>query len=184
MTRRNRGFTLIELLVAMAILAVVSLMAVQSLSGALFQREVMTRVDQTAADLARVLALLRHDLEAAAPLAQRDAAGLALPAITVQRNGFSLMRSGVAPMPGGEGGGFGRVDWALAADGTLSRRLTPDTARDEAPRVALLTQVSNLSLEALGGAMPTADDPTLLPRGFAVTVTHAQHGALRLVVAR
>ncbi len=52
-TQRIAGFTLIELLAAMAILAVVSLMAVQSLSGALMQRTVMTGVDHSAEDLAR-----------------------------------------------------------------------------------------------------------------------------------
>ena len=51
MKRSEQGFTLIELLVAMAILALVSVMAVQSISGALFQRRVMTRVDDDATQL-------------------------------------------------------------------------------------------------------------------------------------
>lgn len=184
MTQPTRGFTLIELLVAMAILAVVSLMAVQSLSGVLMQRSVLTRVDHSAEDLARALALLRHDLETVAPMAQRDDTGQALPAITVQANGFSLMRAGVPALPGALGSGFGRVAWELAADGTVSRRLVPDFGGDETPSLPILSEVSDLSLVALNGEMPTADDPTVLPQGFALRLTHARHGTLRLVVAR
>ena len=174
---RNRGFTLIELLAAMAILAVVSLMAVQSLSGALFQRDVMTRVDESAAELARALALLRHDLEAAAPLPLRDEAGAPLPAVTVQAGGFSLMRGGIAALPDAVSDGYAQVDWVVSADGVLSRRLG-------AVFVPLLPQVSGLSLTALGGELPTSDAPTDLPRGFALEFSHERYGPIRLVVAR
>lgn len=180
----QRGFTLIELLAAMAILAVVSLMAVQSLSGALFQRDVMTRVDQNAEELARALALLRHDLEAVAPLVQRDDAGQAQPAILVRSTGFSVMRAGISALPGAVSDGFGRVDWELSPQGTLSRRLTPNLGAEVSPLIPILSDVSSLSLEALAGTMPTAEEPTLLPSGFSLRLTHAQYGDLHLVIAR
>jgi len=63
-TKGDRGLTLIELLAAMAILAVVSLMAVQTITGALFQREILERADAQGAQFVRALALLRRDLEA------------------------------------------------------------------------------------------------------------------------
>lgn len=181
MTRRDRGLTLIELLAGMAILAVVSVMAVQALSGALFQREVLSRVDDEAAQLARALALLRHDLEAVAPVPLGEEAGAPLPAIRVDRTGVALVRAGT-----GAQGGFGRVDWRLRADGVLTRQVWPDPLASglPGPEVALLTGVGALRLTAQGGNLPDTDDPLTLPPGFALDLDTARHGTLRLVVAR
>ena len=186
MKRSEQGFTLIELLVAMAILALVSVMAVQSLSGALFQRRVMTRVDDDATQLSRALALLRHDLEAIVPLAQRDGAGDALPAVATSTDGFSLMRGGIWALPGEVSDGFARVEWVLETDGSLTRQLRPNGASDDtaSPPVVLLDDVSGLTLAPLGGDMPEIEKPDLMPMGFAVNFTHARYGAIRLVVAR
>lgn len=186
MKRRANGFTLIELLVAMSILAIVSLMAVQTLSGAIFQRDVLTRVDTQAAELARALALLRHDLEAIAPMPlSGDDSEMPL-AVRVQPQSFSLMRGGVAALPGTVSGGFARVDWRVDAQGDLSRQITLTNGQraPEGPDIVMLTGVSALRLSALHGELPSSDGPTDLPAGFELTLTHARFGPLRLVVAR
>lgn len=186
MRGRTAGFTLIELLAAMAILAVVSLMAVQSLSGALFQRDILARVDDEAAELARALALLRHDLESVAPVPRRDPDGRLLPAVTAGAQGFSLMRAEGAALPGEITGGFGRVDWVLDAQGRLGRRAVanPSVVAAPGPLVPVLTDVTALSLVAVNGTMPVETAPTVLPGGFELTLTHGRHGTIRLVVAR
>jgi general secretion pathway protein J len=186
MRGRAAGFTLIELLAAMAILAVVSLMAVQALNGALFQRDILVRVDDEAAELARALALLRHDLEAVAPVPRTGDDGGVLPAVGTGPQGFSLMRAGIASLPGRESGGFGRVDWVLDGRGVLARRMVPNPAQvaEPGPLVAVLTEVSAITLAPLGGTLPDDERPAVLPDGFEVIVTHARHGVIRLVMAR
>lgn len=181
MSKRDRGFTLIELLAAMAILALVSLMAVQGLGGVLMQRDVVTRVDRRAAELARALALLRHDLEAAAPVAldPERPGDAARPAIMVRNDGFTMMRAGLATLPGAAPGAFGAVAWTLDPAGTLTRT----TAGADVP-MPVLRDVQALSLAALQGDLPSAEDPTTLPAGFALTLQHARFGTIRLVVAR
>jgi len=186
MKRHTRGFTLIELLVAMAILAVVSLMAVQSLSGALFQRDILTRIDDDATELARALALLRHDLEAVAPVPRLDDDGAQLPSIAAASGGVSLMRAGLGALPGAPSGGFGRVDWELDAAGALTRQVTSDASVEPNPsaRVTIMTGVSALRLAALRGSLPAAETPTELPPGFELILTHQRHGTIRIAVAR
>lgn len=182
MRARNQGFTLIELLVAMAILAVVSLMAVQALSGVVFQRSVLTRLDDQAADLARTLALLRHDLEAVVPVPRLGDDGAGLPAIALEGGTLLLMRGGLAPLPGEAAVGFASVEWRLEG-GILTRQMTLGNA-DPSPRITLLEGLTDLRLSALGGTLPTAEAPTVLPAGLVVELTHARHGTIRLVVAR
>jgi len=184
--RRNRGFTLIELLAAMAILAVVSVMAVQALSGAVFQRSVLARVDDDAAALARALALLRHDLEAVAPIPRVDETGARHPAIEATARGLTLVRGGLVALRGELTSGYGVVTWRLAPEGTLSRQISVDPGLEAsaAPEAVILTEVLALRLSALQGALPDVQTPDLLPPGFALTLEHARHGTLELVVAR
>lgn len=178
MSRRDRGLTLIELLAAMAILALVSLMAVQTLSGALFQRDILNRTDVQAGDLSLALALLRRDLEAAAPVSLGLDDDLPLPAIAADNGGISLIRTGLGPAPGA----FGRVDWRLDAGGVLARRVTIGGV--ESPWVPVLADLRDLRLGAMAGTMPDESDPLGLPAGFELNFVHAHHGAIRLVVAR
>jgi hypothetical protein len=81
-------------------------------------------------------------------------------------------------------GGFAVVSWALDPQGRLTRQVTPASGADAGPAVTILEDVRSLELIARGGALPDADTPTFLPPGFEVTLTHARHGTLRLVVAR
>ncbi|MCB1396381.1 MAG: prepilin-type N-terminal cleavage/methylation domain-containing protein [Rhodobacter sp.] len=181
MTRRDRGFTLIELLAGMAILAVVSIMAVQALSGALFQRDVLTRSDDDAAGMVRALALLRHDLEAVVPVPLGEEDGEPTPVIEAGPQGFTLVRAGIGPQ-----GTFGRVAWRLSASGVLTRQVWPDPqgAGDPGRAVTVLEGVSALSLTARGGEMPGEADPLTLPPGFELVLDQTRLGSLRLVVAR
>jgi len=184
MSRRRQGFTLIELLAAIAILAVVSVMAVQALGGIFMQRDVLTRIDRDAATLARALALLRADLEGAAPVPWIDEAGEPRPAITMSESGFTLSRAGFGADNGGTR--IGRARWGLEPDGTLWRQVWPDQNTDTppGPRVPVLAQVTELALTPLRGDLPTVQEPASLPPGLAVTLTHRRHGTLRVVVAR
>ena len=170
---RARGFTLIELLAAMAILAVVSVMAVQMLGGALRQQAVLERIDTGAAPLIRTLALLRQDLEATLPPPAGTpdlTAGMLL-----EPDALTLWRGGLADLPGAPSAGVGRVRWAVQ-DGALTRALD-----DAAPR-PMLAGVSALALSPL--AVPEGADPAVPAPGYALTLETAGQGALRLVVAR
>jgi len=181
MTRGDRGVTLIELLAGMAILAVVSIMAVQALSGALFQRDILSRSDDDAAGMVRALALLRHDLEAVVPVPLGEDGGEPTPAIEAGPQGFTLVRAGIGPE-----GAFGRVAWRLSASGELTRQVWPDpqAAGDPGRVVTVLEGVTALNLSARGGEMPGADDPLSLPPGFELVLDQPRLGSLRLVVAR
>ncbi len=176
---KRHGFTLIELLAAMAILAVVSVMAVQALGGALIQRDILARRDDHAAELIRALALLRHDLEAVAPLPEAE--GVAF-GVRIDGERITLRRSGIAirgdVTPGNAlAEGFGNVHWALSG-GVLTRAVAPDGGAEGAP-VPILTGARAMRLVALGEM-----DESHLPPGFELTFETESYGPLRLVVAR
>lgn len=184
---KARGFTLIELLAAMAILAVVSVMAVQALGGVFHQRAVLTRVDDRAAALVRTLSLLRQDLEAAVPLpatgALRDNVRSA---IAIEARGMTLLRGGIAELPGVPGSGLAGVQWQLS-DGVLSRGLIRDivgaASGGAAPdRVPMLEGVTAITLTVLGEDAEERDERLLAP-GYALTLETDAWGAVRLVVA-
>jgi general secretion pathway protein J len=177
-TKGDRGLTLIELLAAMAILAVVSLMAVQTITGALFQREILERADAQGAQFVRALALLRRDLEAAVPVPLGIAEEGPLPVFEATPDGFTLMRAGLGEGPGT----IGRVDWRVSAGGDLSRRIT--LAGEAGPAVTVLSGVRALRIAPLNGILPNAAEPLTLPGGFELTFEHAGQGSFRLVVAR
>ncbi|MCA2012767.1 prepilin-type N-terminal cleavage/methylation domain-containing protein [Cereibacter sphaeroides] len=187
--RRTRGFTLIELLAAMAILAVVSVMAVQALSGVFFQRSVLGRVDDRAAELMRSLSYLRQDLSAAVALGIEPPEEDEPPAapdpslvggLRFEDDVLVIPRGGLAVLPGQEGLPVGHVVWQLR-DGALYRdvhrslalpeSLSPDTA-------PLLSGVTDFALIARN----PADEG--LAAGWEVTLQTEAWGALRLVVAR
>lgn len=185
--RGQRGFTLIELMAAMAILAVVSVMAVQALSGALFQREVLIRIDDRSARLSRTLTLLRRDLEAVVPMVARDAEGRLAGIDTSHANSLTLPVAGLAALPGELPVLFGRVIWAINPEGELVRAVLADDpvgASPLAPVEVMLPAVVALTLAGVGGPLRDRDDPMLLPPGLAAVLETADFGTLRIVVAR
>lgn len=169
----QRGFTLIELLVAMAILAVVSIMGVQALSGVFFQREILTRTDEQAVAVIRTLSLLRQDFEAVVPLPATLAEtelGLVL-----EDNRVTLARGGLAAVPGDEALAVAVVEWRVEG-GALVRHQQGGAARQ------MLDGVSALSITQIGRA---DDDAAIgLPPGLHLTIETGRWGALDVVVAR
>ncbi len=176
----RRGFTLIELLVAMAILAVVSVMAVQALGGVFYQRSILTRIDDRDAALIRALSLLRQDLEAAVPAPEGDdlVAG-----IEVGAGRLAWWRGGLAEVPGGPAGGYGAVSWTLESGALTRRSQRTDAEGRPVQRGAVVLQgVTGLSLAPLG-ADEGGDSRDLAP-GYEVILDTESWGPLRLVVAR
>ena len=176
----RRGFTLIELMVAMAILAVVSVMAVQALGGVFYQRSILTRIDDRDAALIRALSQLRQDLEAAVPAPEGD--GL-VAGIEVGAGRLAWWRGGLAEVPGGPSGGYGAVSWTLDAGRLTRGSLRASSDGRPVPRSAVvLLGVTGLSLVALG-AGEGGDSRDLAP-GYEVILDTENWGPLRLVVAR
>lgn len=177
----RRGFTLIEVLAAMAILAVVSIMGVQALGGAVFQRDVLTRHDTDAAALARTLTLLRHDLAAIVRLADPAAQGETAFGIRERAGGreasWPILSLGPDARPVIRG-----VMWRVQ-DGRLERRLRPSALAIDAldPFEPLLPGVRGLTITAFG---PGTQDPDALAPGYEAVIATERWGDLRLVVAR
>lgn len=174
----RRGFTLIELMAAVAILAVVSLMAVQVLGGAIFQRDALLARDDQGAALAMTLALLRRDVESLAPLppsleARSPEAGvLALP-----DGGVAFHRAGIL-LPDAAGTRTAEVRWRLR-DGVLIREVA-GVEGGAATEQALLEGVRALSLRALA----SEPEPLVPAPGYEVLLETEAFGPIRLVVAR
>lgn len=178
----RRGFTLIELLLAMAILAVISVMAVQALGGVFHQRAILTRTDERNTALVRALSLLRQDLEAAVP-ASGAGSDTMVAGFLVTAAQVSWQRAGFAEVPGGARGSVGGVIWTLVG-GTLTRTVTRaaedgGTVQQSAP---VLPGVSAITLVPLG-AVDAEDNHALAP-GYEATLETENWGRLRLVVAR
>lgn len=187
----GRGFSLIELVAVLAIFALVAVMALQALTGAIFQRQVLERVDAEAEGLTRALALMRRDFQAAVPIIFRPPLAGAEPALLAPAGTGRIAVSmvGHPRLPGTSGAGLARVIWRHdPVANTLTRQVWPvlDPARGDLvePERIMLSGVTGLIFAPLGAWPGREDDPSSLPQGFDLTVTTTRHGALRLVVAR
>lgn len=203
--RAPSGLSLIELVVAMALLALVAVMGVQSLSGALRQRGDLDARAGAGTDLIEATALLRNDLAAAAPLRFFPPSGNAQPAIAaLPGGGFALSRASTAAGPLG----LARVEWQLE-DGRLSRvlwpGLTPTTEAEANPAMPVLEGVEAIGLRSYWTGAGWIDGPRLaeldrtlalgqtndgpprqqysdlMPRAIEIILTTRDHGDLRLL---
>lgn len=176
---RDRGLTLLELIAATAIFALVSVMALQALSGGIVQRRVIQAGDADRSALLRTLALLRQDLEASLVLpAHGDEVPAPQRAESTAAGAFTLLRAGLPVLPGQPGDGFARVVWRV--DAGTGRLLRQSAARGgaEAPAMTMLEGVLALRLVTYGEAGKDQ------PRGYQAVIETGRHGALRVVVAR
>ncbi|MEQ9260339.1 MAG: type II secretion system protein GspJ [Roseovarius sp.] len=206
-----RGFTLLELVVSLALFALVSVMSLQVLTGALHQSRVMERADAQAGEVLRALALLRNDLDHAVPLPFQTPIGDVEPAYLPQTGSLSVSLGGLPRLPRAPGesaaearpdAGFQRVIWRHdAAAGTLTRQVWPVlNPRDPAqlgPEEVVLTGVRGLVLEpgpedaAVAGSLPEeeaeeenrANAAQGLPPQIVVEIDTAQTGVLQIVVS-
>lgn len=148
---RDTGLSLIELVVAMALFALVSVMGMQTLSGTIRTRDALTTRDTRDQALAITLALLRSDLERAAPLLFFPPDGPPQSALyrdaTEARIGLSIAAPTGAKLP------FQRAEWHLdQGAGTLSRSFwpvpTPANTSQRRPDRVFLTGVQALRLRS------------------------------------
>lgn len=188
---RRAGFTLIELIAVLAIFALVSVMALQALTGAIYQRNVLERVDHEAEELSRALTLLRRDFEAAMPVAFYPPLSDPEPALLAPAGSgrISLSIGGHPRLPGSPGAGAARVIWRHdPVATTLTRQVWPVLAPARGallePERVILAGVTALTLETLGNWPERAENINSLPEGFEIRLTSQRHGPLRVVVAR
>lgn len=122
--KRDRGLSLIELVVAMALFALVAVLGTQTLNVTLKSRDALSALDNRARDLNVALALLRGDLERAAPVVIFQAG--AAPKSALASAGVGQVSLSVHALPaidGGVGTPFERVSWRLdPGSGQLMRR--------------------------------------------------------------
>lgn len=153
--RRDLGLTLIELIAAMAIFALVAVMGLQALTGALRMRDRLDGMAQDAGDLGLGLGLLRNDLSAMMPLLFHPPGGGTRSGLDLSGNGLVLSFSigGQADLPPVDSLGLHRVEWRLdPGRQVLLRRawpvLTPADSRAAGPEVIYLTGVRALSVRS------------------------------------
>jgi general secretion pathway protein J len=151
----DSGLTLIELVVAMAIFALVAVMGLQALTGAMRMRDRLTEIDTETAELGLVLSLLRADLSAAVPLLFYPPKGPPVSALLLSDGGrtMGLSLAGQPDLNPAPGPGLQRAEWQYdAALGTLSRRawpaLYPAASVQPSPQVVLLRGLRGWSLRS------------------------------------
>lgn len=158
---RREGFTLVEVLVSLAIFAVIAAAGAALLGFTIDNRAAVTETDARTAQLVRLRALMKADLEQAAPRRFRDANGQAQmtafiadpagqPLLSLTRRGW--MNPGQAARPS-----LQRVEYRVV-DGRLERTFAAqvDGARPEAPQVLFDgVQAVALTFYSNGAASPT-----------------------------
>ncbi len=199
MTARHRasGVTLLELTVVLAIFALISVMALQALRGAIRSEARLEAHAGETADLARVLTRLRHDLQAAVPLAFTDPQGGDRAALVVSPGGagFALSLGGQASLGGAsEAPGLRRVEWLFdRAEGRLARRvwltLSPARTARPGPAIVQMDGIDSVAVTVFGpggtwqATWPPNTDvgPTTLPRALRVRIESRRHGRLDVI---
>lgn len=128
--KRDRGLSLIELVVAMALFALVAVLGTQTLNVTLKSRDALSALDDRARDLSVALALLRGDLERAAPVVFfQEGAGPKSALATVGAGQVSLSVHALPAIDGRLATPFERVSWRLdPGSGQLMRRSHSDRA--------------------------------------------------------
>lgn len=149
------GLTLIELIAAMAIFALVAVMGLQALTGALRMRDRLDGMAQQAGELGLGLGLLRNDLSAMMPLLFHPPSGGTRSGLDLSGDGTVLSFSigGQADVPPVDSLGLHRVEWRFdAGQQALLRRawpvLNPANARAAGPEVPYLTGVRALRVRS------------------------------------
>lgn len=202
MTRRRQGaagFTLLELVVVLAVFALVAVMSLQAIQGAIRAQGRLTEQSGRNAALAGLLVRMRHDLEAAVPLAFVAPTGALRAALEVDADGrgFALSLAGQPQLPGDGTTGLHRVHWRYdPAAGTLSRAvwlsLIPAQTASEAPSIVQMEDVTGFDLFSFGpqnGWMPgwqpqgedAAENLAALPRAVRIGIDTETLGRVELV---
>ena len=183
-----------ELVAVLSIFALVALIGVQVLQATIRSSERLSEISDESADLARAVALLRQDLDAALPMVFTDPNGADRPSLVAAVGEFALTVGGLARLDS-NASGQGRVRWRFdAGSGQLLRQVWttrhPGSPRSAGAPVAVLDNVRSLELASYavqGGWRPGfSADPreiTKLPLGLRVRVDHARFGEIVVTVS-
>ena len=159
-TTRDAGITLLELVVVLSLFALVAVMGLQALNGAMLADQRLRKVDTETAQMARALTLLRNDLKAA------DSRSFWPPGADEPKRAFidlsaadgvlEFTISGQPVLPGTQAAGFSRVIWRHDREtDRLTRQvwpvLRPATDRAQAPEVEMMQGIVGLNLRAFTG---------------------------------
>lgn len=155
--RRDAGLTLIELVVAMAVFALIAIMGLQSLTGALRLRDDLSLRADRSAHLIQTTAQIRNDLARVVPVLffPPDSPARHSALREIPSGGFAMSLSGVPLLSGlaPEDPGLRRVEWRFDdSTGALTRLLWPTLYPVEAaqagPDVLVLEGVRSLRLRS------------------------------------
>ncbi|MDR6267603.1 type II secretion system protein GspJ [Roseobacter sp. N2S] len=194
----ERGFTLLELIVVLAVFALVATMSLQAMTGTLRTRDRLVKVESQTAEITRVLALLRADLQAAVPLEFHDVNGQIQSSFEIAQGSEQLAFSvsGRFALPGEQSAGLGRVIWRFDRSTQQVLRqswptLIPADRASLSPEVVVATGISGFDVRRLDGDgnWVSGPDDSLgagtssgLPRAVDVVIDTAAFGRISTLV--
>ena len=188
----DTGFSLLELVAVLSIFALVALIGVQVLQASVKTSERLTAVSDASADLAKGLALLRHDLNAAFPSQFEPPNGAVDPALKTNRSSFDLSVAGLSRIDPGATG-FGRIRWRFDRTSKQVFRqvwtsLNPADAR--ATEVLVFDEVDDFELSSFSmqagwrvGYAVDPRNPGQLPLGLKVALSVPQGDDIEIIVS-
>ncbi len=198
--RRDAGITLLELVIVMALFALVAVMGLQALSGAMRADERLRKVDDATARMTRALTLLRNDLKSADsrvfwPPGAEEAARPFID-LTASDGVLEFTIAGQPVLPDVQSAGFSRVIWRHDRENNrLTRQVWPvlRPAGDQAlaPEVEMLQGIVGLSVRSYAGKddgwvgeFGTDKQPfeASLPEAVELNLVSELYGPLRIVV--
>jgi general secretion pathway protein J len=175
--RRDAGVSLLELVAVMAIFSLLALLALQLLTQAITNRDMIAASDARISALSSTLALLRRDLEHAAPQPLDDGDA---PYLDIFPDGLRLATFTSGPDPT-----IAKVTWRFDPTGnTLERQMGDRNG------MVLLEDVSDIQVQYFGpsgwmaGTNWRAIGPADLPRGLQIILTLPDFGEVKVVIAR
>jgi general secretion pathway protein J len=197
---RETGISLLELVIVMMLFALVAVMGLQALSGAMRAQERLSAVDDATARMTRALTLLRNDLKSADsrvfwPPGAPDPARAFID-LSAKDGVLEFTISGQPVLPDVQAAGFSRVIWRHDRDkNRLTRQvwpvLRPGADRAQAPEVEMLPGILAMRVlsyaskdagwvEEFGTEARVSDPP--LPGAVDLRIMSETYGVLRLVV--
>lgn len=198
--RRDAGITLLELVIVMALFALVAVMGLQALSGAMRADERLRKVDGATARMTRALTLLRNDLKSADSRVfwppGADEPARAFIDLTAKDGVLEFTIAGQPVLPDVQSAGFSRVIWRHDRENNrLTRQvwpvLRPAEDRALAPEVEMLQGIVGLSVRSYVGKddgwigeFGTDKQPfeAPLPEAVELNLVSELYGPLRIVV--
>jgi general secretion pathway protein J len=198
--RSEAGITLLELVIVMMLFALVAVMGLQALSGAMRADARLSAVDDQTAQMTRTLSLLRNDLKSADSRVfwppGTDEPARAFIDLSAKDGVLEFTIAGQPVLPDVQAAGFSRVIWRHDRDNArLTRQvwpvLRPGADRAQAPEVEMLPGIVAMQVlsyagekagwvEEFGTEARPFDTP--LPEAVDLRLESEVYGPLRIVV--